>query len=126
MYVDPDILHLLSHCYFIDQNFKRKHAFSKILEHPEITENVEMQLMTHDIDEKQIELSQHHSEQSIQCEMKYPDQRYHLNSPSRVDKVIQHFKTSSTNKCQNSQGESDMNVTDSSDKGIDVSSEESE
>ncbi|KAM0732948.1 hypothetical protein ACS0PU_001109 [Formica fusca] len=97
---------------------------TNILEHPEITENVEMQLMTHDIDEKQIELSQHHSEQSIQCEMKYPDQRYHLNSPSRVDKVIQHFKTSSTNKCQNSQGESDMNVTDRSDKGIDVSSEE--
>lgn len=85
-----------------------------------------MQLVTHDIDEEQIDLSQHHSEQSIQCEEKYPDQRYHLNSPPRVDKVIQHFKTSSMNKCQNSQGESDTNVMNSGDKGIDASSEESE
>ncbi|XP_070170042.1 uncharacterized protein [Polyergus mexicanus] len=98
---------------------------TNIFERPEIMENVEMQLTTQgNIDERQIELSQHHSEQSIQREMKYPDQRYHSNSPSRVDKVIQHFKTSSTNKCQNSQGESDTNVTDSSDKGIGVSREE--
>ncbi|XP_072752787.1 uncharacterized protein [Anoplolepis gracilipes] len=97
---------------------------TNVLEQPEIPENVEMQLTTQDIDEKQIDLSQHHSEQSNQCEEKYPDQRYHLNSPPRVDKVVQHFETSSMNKCQNSQGESDTNVTNSSDKGINVSSEE--
>lgn len=85
-----------------------------------------MQLMSHDIDDKQMNLSQHHSEQSIQCEENYPGQRYHLNSPPRVDKVVQYFKTSSMNKCQNSQGESDTNVTNSGDKGIDGSSEESE
>ncbi|CAL1688174.1 unnamed protein product [Lasius platythorax] len=94
------------------------------LEHLETTENFEMQLMTHDIDDKQMNLSQHHSEQSIQCEENYPGQRYHLNSPPRVDKVVQFFKTSSMNKCQNSQGESDTNVTNSGDKGIDGSSEE--
>lgn len=126
MYVDRRIFHLLLHYYFIDRNFKRKCTFSKILEHPETTENIEMQLITHDIDEKQIDLSQHHSGQSIQCEEKYPNQRYYLNSPSRVDKVVQHFKTSSMNKCQNSQGESDTNITDSGDKEINVSSEESE
>ncbi|EFN62617.1 SUMO-conjugating enzyme UBC9 [Camponotus floridanus] len=97
---------------------------TNILEHPETIENIEMQLVTHDIDEKQIDLSQHHSGQSIQCEEKYPNQRYYLNSPSRVDKVVQHFKTSSMNKCQNSQGESDTNIMDSGDKEINVSSEE--
>lgn len=85
-----------------------------------------MQLMMHDIDEKQVDLSEYHSEQSVQCEENYPNQRYHLNSPPRVDKVVQYFKTSSMNKCQNSQGESDTNVIDSGDKGIDDSSEESE
>lgn len=119
MYVDP---HILCLCHIaILLRILNENTFSKILEHPETTENIEMQLMTHDIDEKQIELSQHHSEQSIQREKKYPDQRYYLNSPSRVEKIVQHFKTSSTNKCQNSLGESDTNVTDSSDKGIEES-----
>lgn len=128
MYVDP---HILYPCHIVILSIKilNKNTLSKILEHPETTENIEVQLMTHDIDEKQIALSHHHSEQSIQREKKYPDQRYYLNSPSRVDrstKIVQHFKTNSTNKCQNSLGESDTNVTDSNDKGIDISSEESE
>lgn len=55
----------------------------------------------------------------------YPNVGYHLNSPTGLDEVVQHFKTSST-KCRSSQGESDANVTGSGDKRIDVSSEESE
>lgn len=67
------------------------------------------------------------SEQSIPCEKEDPSQKYHLNSPPRLDEVVQHFKTGSTYKCHNSQGESDKaNVTDSRDKGIDTSSKESE
>lgn len=100
--------------------------FSKILEHRKATENVETHFTVHDIHEKRADLeSQHHSEQSIQCEKKHPCQGYHLNSPPRVDEVVQHFKTSSMNKCHNSQGKSDSNVKDNADKAIVVSSEES-
>lgn len=101
--------------------------FSKISEHREATESVETQLMVHDIHEKQADLeTQHCSEQSIQYEKKHSCQGYHLNSPPRVDEVVQHFETSSMNKCHNSQGESDTNVKDNADKAIDISSEESE
>ncbi|XP_024867226.1 uncharacterized protein LOC112451675 isoform X1 [Temnothorax curvispinosus] len=96
-------------------------SFSKISEHREATENAETQFMVHDIHEKQVDLeSQHCSEQSIQCEKKHPCQGYHLNSPSRVDEIVQHFKTSTMNKCDNSQEESKNNA----DKAIGISSEE--
>ncbi|XP_071627706.1 uncharacterized protein [Temnothorax longispinosus] len=86
-------------------------------------EDAETQFMVHDIHEKQVDLeSQHCSEQSIQCEKKHPCQGYHLNSPSRVDEIVQHFKTSTMNKCDNSQEESKNNA----DKAIGISSEESE
>lgn len=97
---------------------------SKISEHRETIENVETQITVHDMHEKPTDLeSQHYSEQSIQREKIHP---CHLNLPSRVDEVVQHFKTSSMNKCRNSQGESDANVKDSADKAIDDSSEKSE
>ncbi|TGZ47415.1 Uncharacterized protein DBV15_00223 [Temnothorax longispinosus] len=54
------------------------------------------------------------------CEKKHPCQGYHLNSPSRVDEIVQHFKTSTMNKCDNSQEESKNNA----DKAIGISSEE--
>lgn len=98
--------------------------FHKISEPREATENAETQFMAHDSHEKPADLeSQHYSEQSIQCEKKHPCQGYHLNSPPRVDEVVQHFKTSSMNKCHNSHGKSDTTVRDNA---IDVSSEESE
>ncbi|XP_024867227.1 uncharacterized protein LOC112451675 isoform X2 [Temnothorax curvispinosus] len=94
---------------------------TNISEHREATENAETQFMVHDIHEKQVDLeSQHCSEQSIQCEKKHPCQGYHLNSPSRVDEIVQHFKTSTMNKCDNSQEESKNNA----DKAIGISSEE--
>lgn len=84
-----------------------------------------------DIREKETEPeSQRGDEQSVrrkeqEQEREQRVEEYHLNSPTRLDEVVQHFKTSST-KCHNSQGESDANVTDSGDKRIDVNSEESE
>lgn len=100
--------------------------FRKISEHREAAENTETQFM-HDIHEEQADLeSQHCSEQSIQCEKKHLCQGYHLNSPRRVEEVVQHFKMSPMNKCHNSQGKSDTNVKDNADKVVGVSSEESE
>ncbi|XP_071554139.1 uncharacterized protein [Temnothorax nylanderi] len=94
---------------------------TNISEHREATENAETQFMVHDIHEKQADLeSLHCSEQSIQCEKKHPCQGYHLNSPSRVDEIVQHFKTSTMNKCDNSREES----KDNADKAIGISSEE--
>lgn len=99
----------------------------KISEHREAAENTETQFMVHDIHEKQADLeSQLGSEQSIQCEKEHLCQGYHLNSPRRVEEVVQHFKMSSMNKCHNSQGKSDTNVKDNADKSVGVSSEESE
>lgn len=100
---------------------------SKISEHRETIENAETQFMVNDIHEKQTDLEfQHCSEQSIQCEKKHPCQGYHLNSPPRVNEVVQHFKTNAMNKCHDSQEKSDTNVKDNADKAIGVSSEESE
>ncbi|XP_067211125.1 uncharacterized protein [Linepithema humile] len=99
---------------------------TNVSERPEATENIETQFM-HDIHEDiQVDLEfQQHSEQSIRREKEDPGQEYHLNSPPRLDEVVQHFKTSSTYKYRNSQGESDKaNVEDSRDKRIDASSEE--
>ncbi|XP_036139486.1 uncharacterized protein LOC118644632 isoform X2 [Monomorium pharaonis] len=94
-------------------------------EYCEATENVEAQFTVHDSHEKPADLeSRRCSEQSIQREKKHPCQGYHLNSPPTVDEVVQHFKTSSMNKCHNSQGESGTNVKDNADKAIGVSSEE--
>ncbi|XP_011874961.1 PREDICTED: uncharacterized protein LOC105565951 isoform X2 [Vollenhovia emeryi] len=97
---------------------------TNISEHCDAPESAETQFMVHDIREKQADLEpQHCSEQSIQREKK-PCQEYHLNSPPRVDGVVQHFETSSMNKCHNSLGKSDTNVKDNADKAIGVSSEE--
>lgn len=89
----------------------------------------------HDIREKQKNLEprrdcerlvREESDQERKREVgEYSDVGYHLNSPARLDEVVQHFKTSST-KCHSSQGESDDNVTDNGDKRIDISSKESE
>ncbi|XP_032678319.1 uncharacterized protein LOC116847431 [Odontomachus brunneus] len=87
-------------------------------------ENLEEARVTvQDIREKVTEPeSQRGDEQTIRRKEQRVEE-YHLNSPARLDEVVQHFKTSST-KCHSSQGESDANVTDSGDKRIDVSSEE--
>ncbi|XP_011701129.1 PREDICTED: uncharacterized protein LOC105457897 isoform X2 [Wasmannia auropunctata] len=91
---------------------------TNISEHRDATESVEMQFMVHDIHAKQADLSQHCSEQSIQCEKKRPSQGYHLNSSRGVDGVVQHFKTSSMDKYHNSHGKSDTNVKNNADKAI--------
>lgn len=129
MYVESHILRLLElFAEHTTRYFKREDAFSQVSEGLEAIENIETQFMMHDIHEKQMDSEfQQHSEQSIRREKEDPGQEYHLNSPPRLDEVVQHFKTSSTYKCHNSQGESDKaNVIDSRDKEIDVSSEESE
>ncbi|KYN07632.1 hypothetical protein ALC62_01452 [Cyphomyrmex costatus] len=93
------------------------------VQHREITENVETQLKVHDIHEKQTDLEfRRCNEQSIQYEKK--PQEYHLNSPLRIDDIVQHFETSSMNKCHNSQEESNTDIKDNVDEAIDVNSEE--
>ncbi|KYN30970.1 hypothetical protein ALC56_14782 [Trachymyrmex septentrionalis] len=95
------------------------------VQHCEATENVEMQLKVHDVHEKQVDLeSQYCNEQSIQCEKKHPYLEYNLNSPLRVDEIVEHFKTSSMNKCHSFQDESNTNVKDNVGEVIDMSSEE--
>ncbi|KYN26763.1 hypothetical protein ALC57_03804 [Trachymyrmex cornetzi] len=95
------------------------------VQHCEVTENVEMQLKVHDIHEKQVDLeSQYCSEQSIQCEKKHPYQEYNLNSPLKIDEIVEHFKASSMIRCHNFQEESNTNVKDNVDEAIDMSSEE--
>ncbi|XP_011057900.1 PREDICTED: uncharacterized protein LOC105148094 [Acromyrmex echinatior] len=99
---------------------------TNISEHYEVAENAtEMQLKMHDIHEKQMDLeSQYCNEQSIQCEKKHPYQEYNLNSPLRVDEIVEHFKTSSMNKCHNSQEKLNTNVKDNVDEAIGMNSEE--
>ncbi|EGI63499.1 hypothetical protein G5I_08229 [Acromyrmex echinatior] len=58
------------------------------------------------------------------CEKKHPYQEYNLNSPLRVDEIVEHFKTSSMNKCHNSQEKLNTNVKDNVDEAIGMNSEE--
>ncbi|XP_018060146.1 PREDICTED: uncharacterized protein LOC108694966 [Atta colombica] len=98
---------------------------TNISEHCEVTENVEMQLKVQNIHEKQVDLeSQHCNEQSIQCEKKHPYQEHNLNSPLRVDEIVEHFKTNSINKCHNFEEELNTNIKDNIDEAINMSSEE--
>ena len=127
----PHISYLLLHVIACRIKFKKWCTLSsKISEHCEVTDNVEMQLKVQDIHEKQVDLeSQHYNEQSIQCEKKHPYQEHNLNSPLRVDEIVEHFKTNSINKCHNFEEElntKELNIKDNIDEAINMSSEESE
>lgn len=107
----------------------------KVPERVDVAETIEnadeARVTVHDVREERTEPESQRGEQDQEWEREeqeakeHPDVGYNLNSPARPDEVVQHFKTSST-KCHSSRGESDANVTDSGDKRIDVSSEESE
>ncbi|XP_020290605.1 uncharacterized protein LOC109858101 isoform X2 [Pseudomyrmex gracilis] len=84
---------------------------------PEIITNVGTQLVARERQEDP------RSEQSVRCETEYPDREGYHSSP-KFDEVVQHFETSSANKCEDSRGESGADVTDCSDKGIVVASSE--
>lgn len=100
----------------------------KNAECPDSTENIETQLMIHDIHKEQVDLKSHcrHSEQSIQWQEKYSKDYLNSFSASLDDVLPQHSETYTINMpCHNVQNESNVNLMDNNSREIDTNFEES-